>query len=69
MLRKCSAPGCATLTLGALCLTHEPAPDRVFPRGRPYRLRNREVLVPFVPRTLRAEEEPAAGVVLLEGAG
>jgi hypothetical protein len=44
MLRTCEAPGCETLTLGSLCLAHEPpsAPRR-FPRGRPYRLVEREV--------------------------
>ena len=37
MLRTCQADGCETLTLGSLCLAHEPpvAPRR-FPRGRPY---------------------------------
>ena len=44
MLRECGAPGCETLTLGGLCLAHEPpAEPRYFPRGRPYRLREREV--------------------------
>ena len=44
MLRACQADGCNTLTLGELCLEHEPAaPPRRFPRGRPYRLKDREV--------------------------
>jgi len=44
MLRTCEAVGCDTLTFGPLCLAHEPpvAPRR-FPRGRPYRLIEREV--------------------------
>jgi len=44
MLRTCEAPGCETLTFGPLCLAHEPpAVPRRFPRGRPYRLIEREV--------------------------
>jgi hypothetical protein len=69
MLRTCRAPGCTTLTLGTLCISHEPAVDpRTFPRGRPYRLKDREVL--FTPELLlSAGKEHATGVVLLEGAG
>ena len=72
MLRICSAPGCATLTLGSLCLAHEPVVvARVFPRGRPYRLKDREVVaaVPVRLTPVAAEKEHATGVVLLEGAG
>jgi hypothetical protein len=70
MLRICSAPGCGTFTLGALCAAHEPvAVDRVFPRGRPYRLKDRELLAPIPAHLVRAGKEPAASVVLLEGAG
>jgi hypothetical protein len=44
MLRTCQAPGCETLTFGPLCLAHEPPPlPRRFPRGRPFRLVEREV--------------------------
>ena len=44
MLRTCQADGCDTLTLGELCLTHEPQlPPQRYPRGRPYRLKDREV--------------------------
>ena len=44
MLRVCDAAGCDTLTLGTLCMEHEPqAGPRRFPRGRPYRLTDREV--------------------------
>jgi hypothetical protein len=46
MLRTCEADGCHTLTFGPLCLAHEPpAAPRRFPRGRPYRLIEREVTV------------------------
>ena len=38
MLRVCSAPGCAILTLGELCAHHEQVPaGTVWPRGRPFR--------------------------------
>lgn len=44
MLKMCAAPGCETLTFGGLCLVHEPPVEpRYFPRGRPYRLKDREV--------------------------
>jgi len=70
MLRICSEPGCTTLTLGALCVAHEPAVAlTAFPRGRPYRLKDREVLAPAPVRVAVAGKEPAASVVLLEGAG
>jgi hypothetical protein len=36
LLRECSHPGCATLTLGTLCIGHEAPVMRVFPRGRPF---------------------------------
>ncbi len=37
MLRRCGHSGCETLTLGGLCIAHEPPVElRVFPRGRPY---------------------------------
>ena len=37
MLRTCAAPGCSTLTLGRLCVAHEPAAVvREFVRGRPF---------------------------------
>jgi hypothetical protein len=37
MLRTCAAPGCSTLTLGRLCVAHEPATVvREFVRGRPF---------------------------------
>ena len=44
MLRICAHPDCNTLTLGTLCLTHEPpiAAER-WPRGRPYSRRERRL--------------------------
>ena len=37
MLHTCAAPGCSTLTLGRLCVAHEPAAVmREFVRGRPF---------------------------------
>ncbi len=37
MLQICDHPGCTTLTLGSLCLVHEPAvTPRRYPRGRPH---------------------------------
>ena len=37
MLHVCGHNGCETLTLGGLCIAHEPpAGVRVFPRGRPF---------------------------------
>jgi len=69
MLRTCRAPGCTTLTLGTLCIAHEPAVEpRSFVRGRPYRLKDREVLAPAA-LVLAAGKEQTTGVVLLEGAG
>ncbi|HZT45096.1 MAG TPA: hypothetical protein VFA24_02860 [Gaiellaceae bacterium] len=29
MLRVCSEPGCTTLTLGLLCIDHEPVASRI----------------------------------------
>jgi hypothetical protein len=36
MLHPCSHAGCVTLTLGELCLEHEPPVRKTFARGRPY---------------------------------
>jgi hypothetical protein len=44
VLRRCALDGCDTLTFGPLCLEHEPpVAARRFPRGRPYRIEEREV--------------------------
>jgi hypothetical protein len=63
MLRTCQADSCETLTMGTLCLDHEPpAPPRQFPRGRPYRPAKGEVTA----RLRRIEETwPLAGQVQL----
>jgi hypothetical protein len=69
MLRICRAAGCTTLTLGPFCLHHEPPSEpRHYPRGRPYRLKDREVVVPaLLLDPAKKEQEPS--VVLWEGAG
>jgi hypothetical protein len=36
MLRECSQDGCCTLTMGELCVEHEPPIRKTFVRGRPY---------------------------------
>jgi hypothetical protein len=36
MLRRCTEPGCSTLTLGGPCTSHDLAPRPVFVRGRPF---------------------------------
>ncbi len=36
LLTVCSAPGCATLTMGGTCVDHDEPSAVVYPRGRPY---------------------------------
>jgi hypothetical protein len=36
LIRSCSAPGCRTLTLGLLCVSHESPRATEYPRGRPF---------------------------------
>lgn len=36
LVRQCAEPGCRTLTLGQLCMSHEPGPEAQLPRGRPF---------------------------------
>ena len=37
LLQTCSQPGCTILTIGGLCIEHEPVREsRAFPRGRPF---------------------------------
>jgi hypothetical protein len=37
LLELCRHPGCTTLTIGGLCVEHEPVREAlVFPRGRPF---------------------------------
>jgi hypothetical protein len=63
MLRVCSEPGCTTRTIGSLCLDHEPpAEPRDFPRGRPYRLKDRDS------HGDSTRKRFAPGVVVMEGA-
>lgn len=60
MLEICGHEGCETLTLGGLCIAHEPpVATRVFPRGRPF--------PPLEPR--RARELPGflADEAIFEG--
>jgi hypothetical protein len=65
MLRKCVHPGCETLTLGSLCIHHEPPVEpRTFPRGRPYRLKDRDVTI--VPAPMFMEGNLAAHAVSFE---
>jgi hypothetical protein len=42
LIRRCAAPGCSILTMGAVCLEHEPSSREPlnFPRGRPYTRRH-----------------------------
>lgn len=37
MLRECDEPGCAALTLGGPCVTHDKAAVADIPRGAPHR--------------------------------
>jgi hypothetical protein len=67
MLEICTFPGCSTLTIGRLCLRHEPASGpRVFPRGRPHPRHDgeRKLLTVTLPA---AEKELVPDVVLMEG--
>jgi hypothetical protein len=69
MLKTCSAPNCSTLTLGSLCIAHEPAPARRrYPRGRPYRRHDREAGKIAAP-ALAGAGEHTSRVVSLESAG
>jgi hypothetical protein len=36
MLKECSEPGCATLTLGGTCVAHDPVVVAVVTRGIPH---------------------------------
>ena len=36
IVTQCTAPGCKTLTMGAVCVEHEARVTRVFVRGRPW---------------------------------
>ncbi len=36
IVTQCTAPGCETLTMGPLCIEHDPHVERTFVRGRPF---------------------------------
>jgi hypothetical protein len=36
IVNPCSHPGCSTLSIGELCVEHEPAPAVALLRGRPF---------------------------------
>jgi hypothetical protein len=64
MLRICAHPDCTTLTLGTLCLVHEPPvlAER-WPRGRPYARRERRLPAgAALPETAGDELTPAGSV-------
>jgi hypothetical protein len=67
MLTTCTYPGCATRTIGLLCVRHEPPPlPLVYPRGRPYPAHEHgnELAAPAAPAL---EKELVPNVVLMEG--
>ena len=68
MLRICAHPDCTTMTLGTLCVVHEPPVEIVvWPRGRPYSRRKRR-LPAGAAQVVAADEEPTpAGAVSFGG--
>jgi hypothetical protein len=36
LINPCIEPGCSTLCMGLFCVKHDAAPEREFPRGRPW---------------------------------
>ena len=68
MLRICAHQDCTTLTLGTLCVVHEPPIEaRSWPRGRPYSRRERR-LPAGAASFVTPEEDPApAGAVSFGG--
>ncbi|HUG65449.1 MAG TPA: hypothetical protein VMK83_09550 [Gaiellaceae bacterium] len=66
IVTQCIAPGCATLTVGPLCIEHEQQPERMFVAGRPFvraALETRRALAlsnAYAPSLRRASERPAA---------
>jgi hypothetical protein len=68
MLRICAHPDCTTLTLGMLCVVHEPPVGTVaWPRGRPYSRRQRR-LPAGAAQIVTAEDGPTpAGAVSFGG--
>jgi len=69
MLRTCEYPDCTTLTLGALCVVHEPAvATQRFPRGRPYSRRERRLPLGAEAAALGNDELTRAYAVSFGGA-
>jgi hypothetical protein len=67
IVTQCTAPGCATLTVGPLCVEHDAPVTRVFIRGRPftrkpapYEWRFTSSNVAFAPNVRRASERAVA---------
>jgi hypothetical protein len=69
MLRICAHEDCTTLTLGTLCVVHEPPVKIVsWPRGRPYARRERRLPAGAAQVILPDDEpEPAGAVVSFGG--
>ncbi len=69
MLRICAHQDCTTLTLGTLCVAHEPPSEaRRWPRGRPYSKRERR-LPPGVAPFVTTDDEPAPARAVSFGGG
>ena len=67
MLRVCAHRDCSTLTLGTLCVVHEPPVTvRRWPRGRPYSRRERRLPAETSP-IVTGEDPTTAGVVSFGG--
>jgi hypothetical protein len=70
LVTQCTAPGCATLTMGPLCIEHDVPVNRVFVRGRPFERRPAPIAWRYVPSTatsassLRRVSERAVGARL-----
>jgi hypothetical protein len=66
IVTQCTAPGCETLTMGALCIEHELQPERIFVRGRPIvrtavgAKRIVSAFVPYAPSLRTASERAVA---------
>jgi hypothetical protein len=68
MLRICAHPDCTTLTLGTLCLVHEPpVAAEAWPRGRPYSRRMRRLPAAAVSSGSPNDELTPAGSVSFGG--
>ena len=66
LLQICAHPGCTVLTIGELCLEHEPVREsRTFPRGRPFPPVARDLLAPLDPTPALVPHDLAAGLSYL----